>query len=85
MFGSLVIVYPTPHQEGEPVLRHKDREWTVDANALNSSQPSPSVTYIALYNDIEHEVLKVSSGCRVTLTYNLYLVDPTPSAQVPSS
>ena len=84
MFGSLVIVYPAPHQGGEFVLRHKDREWTVDANTLNYSQPSPSVTYIAFYRDIEHEVLKVSSGCRVTLTYNLYLVDPTPSAQVPS-
>ena len=84
MLGSLVIVYPTPHQGGELVLRHKDCEWTVDANTLNFSQPSPSIAYVAFYSDIEHEVLKVSSGCRVTLTYNLYLVDPTPSAQVPS-
>jgi hypothetical protein len=84
MLGSLVIVYPTPHQGGELVLRHKDREWTFDANSMMLSQPSPSVAYVAFYSDTEHEVLKVSSGCRVTLTYNLYLVDPTPGKQVPS-
>jgi len=84
MLGSLVIVYPTPHQGGELVLRHKDREWTFDANSLTSSQPFPSVAYVAFYSDIEHEVLKVSSGCRVTLTYNLYLVDPTPNERAPS-
>jgi len=84
MLGSLVIVYPTPHKGGELVLRHKDREWTFDADSLISSQPFPSVAYVAFYSDIEHEVLKVSSGCRVTLTYNLYLVGPTPSEQVPS-
>jgi len=84
MFGSLVIVYPTPYEGGELVLRHKDREWTFDANSLTSSQPSPSVAYVAFYSDIEHEVLKVSSGCRVTLTYNLYLVDPSPNEQAPS-
>ena len=84
MLGSLVIVYPTPHQGGELVLRHKNREWTFDANSLTSSQPFPSIAYVAFYSDIEHEVLKVSSGCRVTLTYNLYLVDPTPNEQAPS-
>jgi len=69
---------------GSLVLRHKDREWTLDANSLASSQPSPSVAYIAFYSDIEHEVLKISSGHRVTITYNLYLVDPTPSEKIPS-
>jgi len=84
MVGSLVIVYPTPHKGGELVLRHKDREWTFDADSLTSSQPSPSVAYIAFYGDIEHEVLRVSSGFRVTITYNLYLVGPTLNEQVPS-
>jgi len=84
MLGSLVIVYPTPHKGGELVLRHKGREWTFDADSLTSSQPSPSVAYVAFYSDIEHEVLKVSSGCRVTVTYNLYLAGPTLNKQVPS-
>ena len=71
-----MVVYPTSHEGGELVLRYKDREWVFDANDMNSSQSSPSFAYIAFYSDIEHEVLKVTSGHRVTVTYNLYLVDP---------
>jgi len=74
MLGSLVIIYPTPH-EGELVLRHKYYEWKFDANSLTCSQPSPSLAYVAFYSDIEHEVLNVTGGRRVTVTYNLYLVD----------
>ena len=83
MFGSLVIVYPTAHRGGELVLRHKRREWTFDANTLMSFQSSPSLAYVAFYSDIEHEVLKVTSGSRVTLTYNLYLVPRCPIPGVP--
>lgn len=82
MLGSLVIVFPTPHQGGEIVLRHKDREWTFDANALMALRSSPSLAYVAFYSDIEHEVLKVTSGHRVTLTYNLY---SRPSVQNPKT
>jgi len=90
MLGSLVVIYPTPHEGGELVLRHKDQEWKFDANTLIATQSSPSLAYIAFHSDIEHEVLKVTSGRRVTVTYNLYLVDPasrlegsvvTPNAQ----
>ena len=77
MLGSLVVIYPTPHEGGELVLRHKDQEWKFDANTLTAPQSSPSLAYVAFYSDIEHEVLKVTSGRRVTVTYNLYLVDPT--------
>jgi hypothetical protein len=76
MLGSLVVVYPTPHEGGELVLRHKDQEWKFDANTLTASQSFPSLAYVAFYSDIEHEVLKVTSGRRLTVTYNLYLVDP---------
>lgn len=76
MLGSLVIIYPTAHEGGELVLRHKDREWKFDANSLTVSQNSPSLAYVAFYSDIEHEVLEVTDGRRVTITYNLYLVNP---------
>ena len=76
MLGSLVIIYPTSHEGGELALRHKGREWKFDANSLTALQSSPSLAYVAFYSDIEHEVLKVTSGRRVTITYNLYLVDP---------
>ena len=76
MLGSLVIIYPAAYEGGELALRHKDREWKFDANSLTVSQPSTSLAYVAFYSDIEHEVLEVTSGRRVTITYNLYLVNP---------
>lgn len=77
MLGSLVIIYPTAHEGGELVLRHKNREWEFGAKSLTLSQSSPSLAYVAFYSDIEHEVLEVISGRRVTITYNLYLVNST--------
>ena len=78
MLGSLVIIYPTRHEGGELVLRHKDREWKFDAKSLTASRSSPSLAYVAFYSDIDHEVLKVTSGRRVTITYNLYQVNAAP-------
>ena len=83
MFGSLVIVYPAPHEGGELVLRHKGREWEFDANSLTAF--SPSLAYVAFYSDIEHEVLRVTSGHRVTITFNLYLDDPMSKKRRPLS
>ena len=84
MLGSLVLIYPTPHEGGELVLRHKNREWKFDAHSLTVSQSSPSLAYVAFYSDIEHEVLKVTSGRRVTVTYNLYLVNPVSRPETPA-
>ncbi|RDX41896.1 hypothetical protein OH76DRAFT_1449067 [Lentinus brumalis] len=71
MFGSLVVVMPTQHKGGELVIRHDSQEWTVDAATLLSDRES-SLAYIAFFSDVEHEVLPVTSGHRVTLTYNLF-------------
>ena len=35
-------------------------------------QKNPSIAYSAFYSDVEHEVLPVKEGYRVTITYNLY-------------
>lgn len=83
MVSSLVAVFPTPHSGGELVPRHGKREWMFDGASLISSQPSPSIAYIAFYSDIEHEVLKVASGHRVTITYNLYILPSAVYTQMP--
>ncbi|KAF9017792.1 hypothetical protein BDZ89DRAFT_1140493 [Hymenopellis radicata] len=77
MFGSLVIVFPTPHEGGTLILRDGDVEWTFDAARLlaSATPEAPKVTYVAFYSDLEHEVTPVVSGSRVTLTYNLYFDD----------
>ena len=71
MFASLVIVFPTPHEGGSLILRHNSQEWTFASPSPGESE----VGYVAFYSDVEHEVLPVTSGYRVTLTYNLYFED----------
>ncbi|OBZ71337.1 hypothetical protein A0H81_08862 [Grifola frondosa] len=40
----------------------------------------PRIAYIAFYSDVEHEVALVTSGYRVTITYNLYFAEsPSPN------
>ncbi|KAA1472276.1 hypothetical protein DENSPDRAFT_171272 [Dentipellis sp. KUC8613] len=77
MFGSLVLVFPTSHKGGALVLREDEQEWTFDsALALShSADDTPSVGYVSFFSDVEHEVLRVESGHRVTITFNLYYAD----------
>ncbi|KAI6037028.1 hypothetical protein BKA83DRAFT_4042119, partial [Pisolithus microcarpus] len=73
MFGVLVIVFPTPHEGGEFILRDKEHDWEVDlAKSISESSQQPCVSYAAFFSGVEHEVRTVTSGYRVTLAYNLY-------------
>ena len=72
MFGSLVVVLPTLYEGGQFVLRQGEKEWTIDFTDGLAAAAEPSVSFVAFFGDIEHEVLPVTSGYRVTLTYNLY-------------
>lgn len=38
------------------------------------NQAHPSIKWAAFYSDCEHRVLEVTEGHRLTLTYNLYVV-----------
>ncbi|KAK0466765.1 uncharacterized protein EV420DRAFT_1505223 [Desarmillaria tabescens] len=62
------------HQGGGLALRSHGKEWVFDASSLlaNSTTENPEIAYVAFYSDVEHEVFPVTSGSRVTLTYNLY-------------
>ncbi|KAH8078414.1 hypothetical protein BXZ70DRAFT_961687 [Cristinia sonorae] len=79
MFGSLVVVFPTPHQGGALIMRDKGKEWTFDSAEAIKKHQGPCIGYIAFYSDVEHEVTPVTSGYRVTLTYNLYSTPSTTS------
>ena len=67
MFATLVIALPSAHSGGELVVRHLDREVVFD---LHSEDPS-EVGFAAFYADCVHEVRPVTTGCRLTLVYNL--------------
>ncbi|KAG5644907.1 hypothetical protein DXG03_007459 [Asterophora parasitica] len=85
MFGSLVVVFPTAHEGGALLLRHNSQEWTFDSAALTKAEDKPSIAYIAFYSDVDHEVALVTSGHRVTLTYNLFFEDEQAYAKLPQS
>ncbi|KAJ6550249.1 hypothetical protein B0H19DRAFT_1237211 [Mycena capillaripes] len=52
--------------------------YTFDSGTeLAASTVSPGLAYVAFYSDVTHAVEPVQTGHRVTLTYNLFLVDRT--------
>ena len=70
MFGSLVVCLPTQFTGGELIVRHHKEEIKYDWSSI-ASDTSSTLHWAAFFSDVEHEVLPVSEGYRVTLTYNL--------------
>ena len=68
MFGSLVVCLPSYFKGGALVTRHNGQEVTYNW----SDNPVQKIQWAAFYSDVEHEILPVTEGYRVTLTYNLY-------------
>ncbi|KAF7789980.1 hypothetical protein EIP86_000928 [Pleurotus ostreatoroseus] len=84
MFGSLVIVYPTVHEGGALIFRDGDKQWTFDSAEMVAAK-APALAYAAFFSDLDHEVIPVRAGYRVTVTYNLYFPNlATPNAIPPS-
>lgn len=67
MFATLIIELPSIHTGGELIIRHAGREVRVD---YLPNEPAEAA-FAAFYADCVHEVLPVTSGCRLTLVYNL--------------
>ena len=66
MVGTLVVTLPSSYAGGELMVGHNE-EW----KAYRGSKTALSL--VAFYADCQHEVLRVTSGYRITLTYNLLL------------
>lgn len=47
---------------------------TYDWSTRRDDDDHASIRWAAFYSDCEHEILEVTSGYRLTLTYNLYAV-----------
>ena len=86
MLGSLVVCLPVPHAGGALLVRQGDRTvrydwgWDLQADAASGGEARRSVQWAAFFGDCEHEVLPVTAGHRVTLTYNLHAATPAPPA-----
>jgi hypothetical protein len=72
-FGSLVVSFTSSHEGGDLVVRHNDTSFNYIWGA------SRDIEWAAFYADCEHEVLEVTKGHRVTLTYTLsYITSKEP-------
>jgi predicted 2-oxoglutarate/Fe(II)-dependent dioxygenase YbiX len=80
MFATLVLVLPSVSTGGELVIRHQDREARLD---LKCEEPSEAA-FAAFYADCVHEVLPVTSGCRLAVVYNLLRKGKGPKLEPPS-
>ncbi|KAI0258970.1 hypothetical protein BC834DRAFT_974667 [Gloeopeniophorella convolvens] len=78
MFGSLVVVFPTPHEGGDLVFSSRNLNWTLSSSQKLTGAPAHTICYAAFFSDVQHAVRPVTSGHRVTLTYNLYFGDDGP-------
>jgi hypothetical protein len=80
MFATLVVVLPSNYTGGELLVRHRDREVVFDLHCPDPSQAA----FAAFYADCVHEVLPVTSGCRLTLIYTLSRQEPGDRPRPPS-
>jgi hypothetical protein len=72
MLGTLVVCLPSSFSGGALVLRHAGKSITFDwGPAIGEQEDADTVHWAAFFGDVEHEVLPVVAGYRVTVTYKL--------------
>ncbi|KAJ3191321.1 hypothetical protein HK101_007882 [Irineochytrium annulatum] len=71
MFGSLVVCLPSNHTGGQLILTQDGKRKVFDWGEEDSKSPG-LVRWAAFYSDVQHEILPVTDGYRITLTYNLH-------------
>ena len=67
MFATLIVALPSLHSGGELFVRHRGRDVQLDLRSADFSE----LAWAAFYADCVHEVLPITSGCRLVLVYNL--------------
>ena len=70
MFGTLIVQLPSVYTGGELVV-YNGRQQIIYDFGQKSGDSAYFMHYAAHYADLEHEILTVTSGCRLVLTYNL--------------
>ncbi|MCL2584909.1 MAG: 2OG-Fe(II) oxygenase, partial [Streptosporangiales bacterium] len=72
MIGTLVVTLPSAYTGGDLMIG-RGEDWKAYRGSKNA------LSVVAFYADCQHEVLKLKSGYRITLTYNLMLRGDTSS------
>ena len=72
MFGTLVVCLPSQFSNGKLILNHRGIVQKFDWGHAIQTQKEPSrVHWAAFFGDVDHQIEKIWSGVRVTLTYLL--------------
>ena len=70
MLGTLVVCLPSQFSNGAFVVKHHGVFQTYDWGDAISDQAEPTrIHWAALFGDVDHQIERVWSGLRVTLTY----------------
>lgn len=73
--GTLVLQLPSIHTGGELIVYESD-DRSHNSKVIDFGQKNErnefSIQFAAYYADLEHEVLEIKSGYRLTLVYSLF-------------
>ncbi|KAG8886206.1 hypothetical protein FRB97_006209 [Tulasnella sp. 331] len=72
--GTLLISLPASFEGGQLLLQHGDKKASIDwsRKRQQSREETLSLPWAFFYSDVEHEILPVTSGHRLTLAYDIY-------------
>jgi len=72
MFGTLVVCLPSQFGSGNLVLSHRGVVQKYDWGSTIEKQKTPTqLHWVAFFGDVDHQIERIWSGARVTLTYLL--------------
>lgn len=72
MIGTLVVCLPSQFGNGKLVLRHRGVMQKFDWGRAIQAQKKPNqLHWAAFFGDVDHQIERIWSGARVTLTYLL--------------
>ncbi|EFI26739.1 2OG-Fe(II) oxygenase [Coprinopsis cinerea okayama7 len=67
MFATVIVVLPSAFEGGQIRVSHSGSSHTIDIASTSATETS----VLAWYTDVIHEVLPITSGYRLALSYNL--------------
>ncbi len=72
MFGTLVVCLPSQFTNGSLVLSHRGVVQKFDwGGAIRAQKKPKQLHWAAFFGDVDHQIERIWSGARVTLTYLL--------------
>jgi hypothetical protein len=82
MFGTLVVCLPSQFRNGKLVLSHRGIVQKFDwGHAIQVQKQPNQLHWAAFFGDVDHQIERIWSGARVTLTYLLRRGEGSPPSR----